>query len=86
MARSRRRGGLLNPAAYVRRKSINRGLLGDDRLWRTVFFVISGRRVLRKLMGSEPEIVSIEKLKPDRTLVIETINPRRIVRKGRVRK
>lgn len=77
---------MLSPATFVRRKSINKGLLGDDRLWRTVFFVIFGRRVLRKLMGSEPELLSVEKLAPNQTLVIETVHPKRIVRKGKVRK
>ena len=87
MARSKRRGGgLLSPAAFIRRNSINKGLLGDDRLWRTVFLVISARRVLRKLAGSEPELLAVEKLKPDQTLVIETVHPRRIVRKGRVKR
>ena len=87
MARSTRpRGGLLHPAAFIRRQSLHKGLLGDDRFWRAVFFVMFGRRVLSKVMGSEPELLSVEKLAPDETLVIETVHPRRIVRRGKVRK
>lgn len=85
MARSRGRGRAFSPASIIRRKSINKGLLGDDRLWRTIFFVIFGRRVLRKVMGSEPELLSVEKLKPNESLVIETVHPKRIVRKGKVK-
>lgn len=75
MARGRR-GGVLSLANYVRRKSINKGLFGDDRLWRTVFFVIFGRKLLRRLMGSEPETVAIEKLNPGQIVRIEAIDPR----------
>lgn len=86
MARYRRRGRMLALAAYARRKSINKGLLGDDGLWRVVFFVIYGRRLLRKLMGSEPQLLSVEKLEPNQTLIVETVHPKRIIRKGKVRR
>lgn len=86
MARSSRRGGRLSPTALLRHRSINKGLLGDDRLWRTVFFVMFGGRLLRKLTTSEPEVVSVEKLQPDERLLVETVHPRRIVRKGRVKR
>jgi hypothetical protein len=49
--------------------------LGDDRLWRTVFMVIMGRRVLRKVLGSGPQVVAIEKLKPGQFLRVEAIDP-----------
>ncbi len=74
MARGRR-SGILSPANYIRRSSINKGLLGDDRFWRTIFFIMFGRRVLRKVMGSEPEVVALEKLKPGQFVRIEAIDP-----------
>ena len=70
-----RRPSLLRPSYYIRRASINKGLFGDDRFWRTVFILMTGRRVLRKLMGSEPETVAIEKLKPGQFVRIEAIDP-----------
>jgi len=76
MARGRRRGGVLSPAYFIRRASINKGLFGDDRFWRTIFFIIFGRKVLRKFMGTGPEVVALEKLKPGQFVRIEAIDPR----------
>lgn len=70
------RSSILRPSYYVRRASINKGLFGDDRFWRTVFILMTGRRVLRKMMGSGPETVAIEKLKPGQFVRIEAIDPR----------
>jgi len=78
MARGRR-GGVLSPAYFIRRASINKGLFGDDRFWRTIFFIIFGRRVLKRVLGSEPETVAIEKLKPGQFVRIEAIDPDTIV-------
>ena len=70
------RSSLLRPSYYVRRASINKGLFGNDRLWRTVFIVMTGRKVLRKVLGSVPETVALEKLKPGQFVRIEAIDPR----------
>jgi len=75
MARGRRRG-ILSPAYFIRRASINKGLLGDDRFWRTIFFIGVGRKVLKRMMGSEPETVAFEKLQPGQFVRIEAIDPR----------
>lgn len=75
MAR-RRRGGILSPSYFIRKASINRGLLGDDRFWRTIFMLMMGRRLLRKLAGSEPEVVALERLEPGQFVRIEAIDPR----------
>lgn len=85
----RRRSGLLSLSSYVRRASIHRGLLGDDRFWRAVFFVMMGRRVMRKLSGADPEIVAVERLDPGQFVRIEAIDPRtepRVERKKRRRR
>jgi hypothetical protein len=69
------RPSILRPSFYIRRASINKGLFGDDRFWRTVFILMTGRKVLRKLMGSGPETVALEKLKPGQFVRIEAIDP-----------
>lgn len=74
MAR-RRRGGALRPSTYIRRAAVKKGVLGDDRFWRTVFLLITGRRVLRRILGSEPEVVAVEKLQPGQFVRIEAIDP-----------
>jgi len=70
------RPSILRPSHYIRRASINKGLFGDDRFWRAVFILMTGRKVLRKLMGSGPETVAFEKLKPGQFVRIEAIDPR----------
>lgn len=70
------RPSVLRPSFYVRRASISKGLLGDDRFWRMVFILLTGRKALRKVMGSEPERVAIEKLEPGQFVRIEAIDPR----------
>ena len=70
-----RRPSVLRPSYYIRWASINKGLFGDDRFWRMVFILMTGRKVLRKLMGSEPEVVAFERLKPGQFVRIEAIDP-----------
>ena len=70
------RPSVLRPSYYIRRASIRKGLFGDDRFWRTVFILMTGRKVLRRMMGSEPETVALEKLKPGQFVRIEAIDPR----------
>lgn len=72
--------------AIVRRASVRKGLLGDDSVWRMIFFIIYGRRVLRRVMGSEPETVAIEKLQPGQFVSIEAIDPQTLGSKRRRRK
>lgn len=74
MARGRR-GRVLSLAYFIRRASINKGLFGDDRFWRTIFFIIYGRKVLKRVLGAEPETVAIETLKPGQFVRIEAIDP-----------
>jgi hypothetical protein len=71
-----RKGGILHPSSLVRRAAINKGLFGDDRFWRAVFVLMTGRRVLRRVLGSEPEVVAVEKLEPGQFVRIEAIDPR----------
>ena len=77
---------LLRPSYYVRRASINKGLFGDDRFWRAVFILMTGRKVLRKLMGSGPETVALEKLEPGQFVRIEAIDPRTLDPKRKSRR
>jgi hypothetical protein len=76
MARVRtRRPSLLSPFAYARRAGIYRGLLGGDRRWLIIggTVIIAGR--IRRMLGRQPEIVTIEELKPGHPLRLEAIAP-----------
>ena len=71
--RARRR--MASVGAYVRRTSFNRGLLGDDRVWRVVFLALTGRRMLKRVLGSEPQLVATERIEPGATIQISSIDP-----------
>jgi len=76
MARVRtRRPSLLSPFAYARRAGIYRGLLGGDRRWLIIggTVIVAGR--IRRLLGRQPEIVTVEKLEPGHPLRLEAIAP-----------
>jgi len=74
-----RRPSVLRPSYYIRWASINKGLFGDDRFWRMVFILMTGRKVLRKLMGSEPEVVAFERLKPGQFVRIDASSANTLV-------
>ena len=75
MARGRRRrGSIFSPADYIRWSSI-KGLFSNDRFWGTVFILMTGRKVLGRVLGSGPEVVAVEKLKPGQFIQIEAIDP-----------
>lgn len=52
------------------RQGFRRGVLQGSRPWLVVGGVALGLRVLRKLSGSEPEVVYSEKLGPGESVVI----------------
>ena len=55
---------------FALRNGLRKGLLGGSRPWLIAGGVAAGLRVLRKLAGSEPEVVYSEKLEPGETVVI----------------
>jgi hypothetical protein len=56
--------GLLYRQAQVR------GLLGGSRPWTILWAVLAVRRLLKRLMRDEPEIVYSEELRPGEAIVI----------------
>ena len=59
-------------AGFVYRQAQVRGLLGGSRPWTVLWVVLVTRRVLRRLLGSKPEIVYSETLEAGQTLVISS--------------
>src|SRR5262245_61128849 len=46
----RRRLTLLSPVTfYLRRRTLSRGVFGEDRFWRLVYLVTYGRRIARRM-------------------------------------
>lgn len=81
----RRRPSVLSPTALIRRRALDRALVGDDRLWQSVFLMIVSRRLMRRVIGSEPKVVATEKLKAGQKIQIASIEgrPPRSRRRGR---
>lgn len=55
---------------FLLRRSLQRGVLGGSRRWLVIGGAALGIKVLRKVAGSEPQVVYSEKLEPGEALVI----------------
>lgn len=58
----------------LRRRAIERGLLGESTLWRVAFYAVAARAVWRRLAGSDGEVVFSERLRPGRSVVLTAIS------------
>jgi hypothetical protein len=56
--------------AFVWRTAIQKGLLGGNRTWMTIFAVIGAAKVVRRISGSVPDTVFHTELKPGEALTI----------------
>ena len=61
------------PSMLVVRRAMVDGLFGESRLWRLVAFAIIGRRILRRVLGSDPVTVAVERLRPGDTLILRGV-------------
>jgi hypothetical protein len=79
MATAPRRGGplaFLRPGYLLRTNATSRGLLGGSRGWRIVFGLLMAKRFWTKIMGKQPEVVALDKLRPGQIMTIEAIGPK----------
>ena len=65
-----------SPSMLVVRRAMVDGLFGDSRMWKLIAFVIIGRRMLRRIMGSEPRTVALERIRPGETLILRGVTGR----------
>lgn len=73
MARARRRTSLFSPFALARRNGLYKGLLGGDRSWLVIGGIFWGGRMLKKSLGKNEQVITIEKLEPGQHLSLRTI-------------
>jgi hypothetical protein len=59
----------------ARRRTAHR-LFGPRRAWRGVYSTVYSVRLIRKLLGFGPRLVSVEKLEPGQFVSVEAIDPR----------
>lgn len=60
-------------APYLRRTAIYHGLFGGNRFWLVVLGLIWLKRSGRKILGREPQFVTLEKLQPGQSMVLTAI-------------
>jgi hypothetical protein len=65
-----------SPSMLVMRRAMVDGLFGDSRAWKVLAFVIIGRRMLQRIMGSEPRVVAVERIRPGETLIMRGVTGR----------
>jgi hypothetical protein len=58
------------------RKAMIEGVKGENRLWRYVMFAIIARRLLRRILDSDPRTVAVERLLPGQTLILRGVTSR----------
>jgi len=68
-----RRFPLLSPGFWVRRKALSQGILGDSRFWQLVALLLFTRRIWRKIMGSDPITVAVERLEPGQSIILSGV-------------
>ena len=64
------------PSAVLYRNAMRKGFLGDSRVWKVVGLLIVGRRLARKVMGSDPQTVAIERIGPGEKLILRGVTSR----------
>jgi hypothetical protein len=65
-----------SPSMLIVRRAMFDGLFGDSRFWKVLAFVIIGRRMLQRIMGSEPRVVAVERIRPGETLIMRGVTGR----------
>ena len=65
-----------SPSMLIVRRAMVDGLFGDSRVWKVLAFVIIGRRMLQRIMGSEPRTVAVERIRPGETLILRGVTGR----------
>ena len=66
---------LLKPSVVLRRNALYRGLLGGSRGWLAVGALIWGRGLLRRALGKQEQVLTVEKLTKGQGLRINAIGP-----------
>lgn len=57
----------------LKRNALRKGVMGNSGGWKAIAVVVFGGRFLKKILVKEPEVVSVEKLRPGQTVTITSI-------------
>lgn len=64
---------LVSPFVLLRRRALQRGVLGGNRLWTAVAVVVWGTRLLRRVLGRHEIVVARDELKPGQALTVRDL-------------
>ncbi|CAN5473276.1 hypothetical protein BH10ACT2_BH10ACT2_11750 [soil metagenome] len=70
-----RKSSLFAPAAVLRQRSLQRGVLGGHRGWMAVGVLVWTPRVLKRLAGRQNELIATERLRPGQTIQLTALEP-----------
>ena len=63
MPRRRSMLDMMRPTVIIRAQAFRKGLFGPSRFWRTIAYAIIGKRLLKRYLGREPEIIEVSRMK-----------------------
>ncbi len=69
----------------VQRRALRLGILGGSPWWTTVWVLLVGLRVLRRLRSSRPEVLFRTRVSPGESLVVRGVASEPRSRRGRSR-
>ena len=65
----------LQPAAYLKRMSMRRGLLGSSLVWKVAALFVYSPSTFQRLFGKSTEVLDVSRLGPDRFMHVTTATP-----------
>ncbi|MFZ9383405.1 MAG: hypothetical protein ACO27U_01900 [Ilumatobacteraceae bacterium] len=60
-------------SSFLRSRSLRRGFLGSSRAWFAVGVVVWGSRLAKRILGRRPEVVSVERIEPGRSMIVSSV-------------
>jgi len=62
-----------SPTMLFVRRAMVEGFRGENKVWRLIMILIVANRLLRRIMGSDPRTVVVEKIGPGETVILRAV-------------
>jgi hypothetical protein len=62
-----------SPRMLLVRRAMVEGLRGENKVWRLILLLIVASRLWRRIMGSDPQTVAVEKVGPGDTVILRAV-------------
>lgn len=73
---ARRGQSMYSPSVVLFRSAMRKGIFGDSRVWKAVGIAMLARRGFKKIMGTEPRTIAVERIKPGETVILRGVRSR----------